>query len=185
MNFQGCHLRYAPRKIVTMSEKLTSNRQAHQPGYQPAQVPALPQVHRRGACRPPLRQLARPQLVLDQPGLDVQVLRSHPRRPPAQGHPPRSPYQLDRQACPQAPREPWSHRHWQEVAWSRPWPQVQQHHRWQEEDLEEAQHPLPLALPLDALRVWRVWWQSVWSKFSSEWAGVNGKGYPGLCSCLA
>jgi hypothetical protein len=30
-----------------------------------------------------------------------------------------------------------------------------------------------------------VWWWSVWSKFSSEWAGVNGKGCPGLCSCLS
>jgi hypothetical protein len=46
--------------------------------------------------------------------------------------------------------------------------------------VEEAQHAVPLALPLDVLRVWRVWW-NVWSKFSSEWAGVNGKGCPGLC----
>jgi hypothetical protein len=50
--------------------------------------------------------------------------------------------------------------------------------------MEEAQHPLPLALPLDMLRVWCAW-RNVWSRFSSEQAGVAGQGSLGFCSVFS
>ena len=191
--------------IVSRNRALTQvlqlTRQAHQPGCEPAQIPALAQIHRRRARRPPVRQPPRPQLVLDQPGLDVQVLRGHPCRPPAQGHPPRSAYQLDHKARPQgtlrvprslplprfphivicpgsqsglltfvsttAPRIPRPHRHRQEVARSRQGPQLQQDDGRPPQDVEAAQHPLALALPLSGALsdgscggVW--WWVCVW-----------------------
>ncbi|KAK0767669.1 hypothetical protein LTR75_018319, partial [Friedmanniomyces endolithicus] len=80
-------------------------RQAYQPGCEPAQISEVAAQYCRGARRAPLRQLARTQQLLDQPGQHVQVLRGHPRRPHAQGHPPRRPHQLDRQPCAQAPRD--------------------------------------------------------------------------------
>jgi len=47
-----------------------------------------------------------------------------------------------------APRISWSHCHGQEVEGSGQGSQVQPHHSWPEEDLEETQHSLSLALPL-------------------------------------
>ena len=89
---------YIVSRNRALTQVLQLTRQAHQPGCEPAQVPALAQIHRRRARRPPVRQPPRSQLVLDQPGLDLQVLRGHPCRPPAQGHPPRPAYQLDHKA---------------------------------------------------------------------------------------
>ena len=47
-----------------------------------------------------------------------------------------------------APRIPWPHRHRQEVARSRQGPQLQQDDGRPPQDVEAAQHPLALALPL-------------------------------------
>lgn len=49
-----------------------------------------------------------------------------------------------------APRGSWSHRHRQEEPWYQQGPQVQQDHRWPPQDLEAPQHPVPLALQVNA-----------------------------------
>jgi hypothetical protein len=116
-----------------------------------------------------MRQLEGLELLLDQPGRSLQVLRGHPRRvspawtigfisrtkrlytlflylqPPAQGHPTRCPNQLDRQPRPQAQGGSWSHRRGKEEQGSRKGPQAQPQLR----HLEEAQHPLPPTIPLN------------------------------------
>merc|ERR1712070_825099 len=111
-----------------------------------------------------VRQLARAQQLLDQPGQHLQVLRGHLRRPDAQGHPPRRPHQLDRQPGPQAPRVPWSYRYRQEEPWPEQGPQVQQHPQRQEKGVEEAQHPQPVEIQVErcmrrgaTLRWWLGW----------------------------
>merc|ERR1712093_562879 len=93
-----------------------------------------------------LRQLARPQLVLDQPGLDLQVLRDHPCRPPAQGYPQGRPHQLDRRPRPQAP--------------------LQQHLCRSQKDLEETEHPLSLALPINVSPLSALTWllKGIWAR---------------------
>ena len=146
-------------------------RQADQSGCEPAQVPALAPLDRRGACWPPLRQLARPQLLLDQPGLDVQVLRGHSRRPAAQGHPSRCPHQLDRQPRAQASRDARLDVHGQEEQGSQQGPQIQQHQGRQEAHLEEAEHSQPVAIQVDV----SVFWgrgggagESLWSSWRGE-----------------
>lgn len=52
-----------------------------------------------------------------------------------------------------APRIPWTYRNRQEVAWSRKGTRLPQDNRRQEEDLEEAQHPELLEIPLDGVAV--------------------------------
>jgi len=56
-------------------------RQAGAPGGDATQTDAQPEGPRRGARGAPPRRPARPQLLLGQPGLDVQVLRDRARRP--------------------------------------------------------------------------------------------------------
>merc|ERR1712225_56450 len=149
---------------------------------QPTQVPTIIEVHCRGACRTSLRQLACLELLLDQPGLHLQVLRGHPRRSSTQGHPPRCSHQLDRQPSPQAPRIPWTYGDRKEVSWFGQGSRIQQDDRRSQKDLEETRHPQPPTIQIDALagvlrglcffemQGWILLWCMAWQKQSGEFA---------------
>lgn len=137
-------------------------RQTYQPGYQSAQIPTLASLDSRGACRTSLRQSSCTQLLLDQPGFHLQVLRSYPSRPSAQSHSSRSSHQLDCEAGAQASRVSWPHLYRQKVAWSQQRASLQQHQGWEKKDLEETEHSFAVALQVDVLNLITVTISQMW-----------------------
>jgi hypothetical protein len=82
-----------------------------------------------------------------------------------------------------APRSSWPHCHWQEVSWYQQGTSLQQDHRWTPEDMEEAQHPFSLALPLNGIAFRACW--CFFLGLSAAFEALQNGLWHGLSNCCS
>ena len=83
------------RKIFISADSFDVRRQTHKSRCKSVEISAFSQINRRRAGWPSMRQPSGAQLILDQSGFNIQVLRSNPCGSPAQSYPLRLQDQLD------------------------------------------------------------------------------------------